>query len=399
MSEKSADSKSVDELWSNADVDALVHFLVTYATSPTVEIEARLGLLWVPHTKQRFSSTTTATSVVSKSEQTKAGVQFLSGISMRSFQHLNNVLNERYRQKKDSKTSSYSQSVETDRFYYALDQARVTTDSKGRFLRSIRKTRLADLEVRMASGAFDFRISASTEEKQPIPKTVAVCQIRQKNRLSYRFDSLFSIDLTQVSTYRDVTVYTDATPVSSVQDLELDVIQANDEPIHTYELELEFVDMASICAERQLYLDQKPNGLREMATSLLDSLRLFSESCHSISTPTPTKRPIVSTSVASAAVAAAATVDTDVPRKRLKLDEPPPPPPPPPPKTDKPLNPVCPVCRNAQAGLVQIYSMYYCSEHCAWSRVVKRMPQGAQIKVRVLNTTLSLWEIRLWTVP
>jgi len=132
---------------------------------------------------------------------------FQARLDQSAFANLNKRMNERVRLTQASGYSGHrikhQRIKETDKFY--KDGTRVSVDSDGKVVRSIKKTTLKSIDILCPTFLYDFRISANTEKpvQKPVPKLEAT-HSREKDRLSYQFE-FWSFDMTTVTMRKETS--------------------------------------------------------------------------------------------------------------------------------------------------------------------------------------------------
>ncbi|MBW0519201.1 hypothetical protein O181_058916 [Austropuccinia psidii MF-1] len=200
-----------------------------------IEIEAKLGLLLDKSGNNlRMSYPIGCETPILETKN----VYFQADMSINHHENLNRLLNQRVTETNLSSHIGpkviYSHLKEIDEFH---DKIRVSKDrSTNRPLKSIRKEKIANLNISCPGRPFDFRISVNVEHPAPMPnKNSKPTYQRIKDRLSYSHQ-ICQIDLTQVKT--------------------------NDQTPSTHELEVEFKDSNQILKAASLWFsnqDRKKN--------------------------------------------------------------------------------------------------------------------------------------------
>ena len=269
------------------------------------EIEAKLGHIIDLNTNDRVSLPVLTETIISHRDP-NLRTKFQSSMSERQHKTLNEFLNDALiksqphlpngvapppsnRTSKPRKPLGYVHTKERDTFY-ELNQAatlnlpsairnlatgargtlkprlRVTTDAKtGRVIAKIVKARLADVEVHSPKTAFDWRISVNLEMAFDGDVDIAALgaervhgeKERNKDRVSYRHQELYQIDLTQVIVPEDGN--------GGVGRKE-------------HELEVE-VSSEEIRRQGLLARDGQGNRYEEVVKGLIDNVRVLARAC------------------------------------------------------------------------------------------------------------------------
>ncbi|KAI0324423.1 mRNA capping enzyme [Cubamyces sp. BRFM 1775] len=162
-----------------------------------VEVEAKIGLLRERETGQRLKMPVLVETILTPNA---IDLRFESNMSPKQHQHYNKLLNNL--KTASSSALAYQHLHLVDSFYAPEsgrgDKIRVTRDEKtGEVLATVRKTRLADLNIYSPKRAADWRISVNLEV--PVPQPLgSPTHTRRKDRMSYSHEE-FVIDLTQVT--------------------------------------------------------------------------------------------------------------------------------------------------------------------------------------------------------
>ncbi|KAI0322029.1 mRNA triphosphatase CET1 [Amylostereum chailletii] len=169
-----------------------------------VEVEAKIGIL-----KEKTSGGRIILPVLSETILAPNSIDSRFESNMTAMQHkhyntlLNNLKMNSHQAGHSSSPLSYSHLHLVDSFYASdnprdRDKIRVTRDEKsGEVLETMRKVRLANLDIYSPKRAADWRISVNMEV--PVPHPIgSPTHTRKKDRMSYTHEE-FSIDLTQVT--------------------------------------------------------------------------------------------------------------------------------------------------------------------------------------------------------
>ncbi|KAG0252019.1 mRNA-capping enzyme subunit beta, partial [Linnemannia exigua] len=163
-------------------------------------IEAKIGILMDRTTGKRIEMPIMSEVVLMP--QARAGwYTFSSDMTVAQHAHFNGCLNKSHKLSQQQEPNVvYKHTYEKDQFYNIQGhKTRVTRDQKtNEVLGTVRKDRIADLDIFSPGRPFDYRVSVNVEVPVPFPGDNAQPQReRQKNRVSYRLNNL-KIDLTQV---------------------------------------------------------------------------------------------------------------------------------------------------------------------------------------------------------
>eukprot|EP00004_Rigifila_ramosa_P018903 TRINITY_DN4756_c0_g1_i1.p1 TRINITY_DN4756_c0_g1~~TRINITY_DN4756_c0_g1_i1.p1 ORF type:complete len:171 (-),score=35.19 TRINITY_DN4756_c0_g1_i1:47-559(-) len=131
------------------------------------------------------------------------------------------------------------------------DGTRETRGEDGVLIERIRKQRLRDLNIALPAARFDLRLSASREEHLPEPSSAKIQHEREKERRSYIFGEMYSVDLTRV------------------------VTRNGGRDSVTFELEIELVGKTMLLAQADLARASQPSQLASIAQGLLHNARAF----------------------------------------------------------------------------------------------------------------------------
>ncbi|KAF9583805.1 mRNA-capping enzyme subunit beta, partial [Lunasporangiospora selenospora] len=261
-------------------VRTIGEFLFEHCHYENVEIEAKLGILTDLSTRSRIELPV-RNEVVLTPQNRPAWYRFSSDMTLAQHAHFNRVLNERFKRlsvKEAKEHISYAHTKEVDQFYQGGPdgKVRVTRDqSTNKVIENgtVKKERIADLDVYSPRNPFDFRVSVNVEVPKPLP-TGTVSHERHKDRVSYRHHN-FKIDLTQVKTMNSAKSgpsqqqhnYSRMRPVGGDPSQEL-----------THELEIEFVDAGALVHERKVRLsggnsNGAPDRFMDVVGSFVNNIR------------------------------------------------------------------------------------------------------------------------------
>ncbi|KAI0051099.1 mRNA triphosphatase CET1 [Auriscalpium vulgare] len=169
-----------------------------------IEVEAKVGVLRDKQTGRRIALPVLTETILAPNE---VDSRFESNMTAMQHKHYNTLLNNL---KATSDQPGYSASPLAyahlhlvDSFFSpdnsrGRDKIRVTRDEKtGDVRESLKKIRLASLDIYSPKRAVDWRISVNMEVPVPLPLG-SPTHTRRKDRISYSHEA-FSIDLTQVT--------------------------------------------------------------------------------------------------------------------------------------------------------------------------------------------------------
>lgn len=188
----------VDELI--REVADFIHRLIANRRQ-NIEIEAKIGVL-KDSTGQRIRLPVTTETIIASEAMP---VRFESNMSASQHHHFNTLLNNLGTPPANTETPrtplKYSHTKHVDTFYTSPDnphdKLRVTTDeTTGKFIESIKKVRLGDLNIYSPKKNADWRISVNLEIPSPQP-TGPPLFTRKKDRMTYTHQYC-NVDLTQV---------------------------------------------------------------------------------------------------------------------------------------------------------------------------------------------------------
>jgi hypothetical protein len=306
-------------------VRLLCHFLCATAATQHLEIEARLGLLWSHANNTRYRLPHAGEQTLSVDTLLSKEYRFRTDISDKICQHVNEKLlkprfqNAQIQHKLNPQASAaghlpkitYNHPVLIDKFYpHPTDKStlasdcRVSIDAKtGEIVNCITKSKTniavlpgvtatgdaaSQLDFSTGSVGLDFRISAKIEtpvDHHLITKQLKLQQsqchlIRLKDRMSYHFDSLLSIDVTRVTTWKSF----------EKDDVEMHSITTKHPPMDkgltTYEIELELLDYQMIRREAKKHAQGQISGIPQLAQWFYENIRTLAK--YSIATvPVP----------------------------------------------------------------------------------------------------------------
>jgi hypothetical protein len=261
------------------NVKLIAELLYKFADYPSVEIEAKLGLLLLKsHSPPRRITIAGVSNLIVPVDSEEFSTIFLTEIDSKMFAHLNeNLLKPRYELEAQSaqKTGkapkiSYKHPITTDKFYsIGGKQVRITLDNKknNEIIASITKEKLKSLDFHNSTlQSLDFRVTAAIElpfDREKLPKNAIPDQIRRKDRLSYAFE-LWSIDITRVDTYL-------AAQIDKVSG------KTTGNPKVSYEIEVELIDNEFVRNEAVKHRRGEGNQIIWIAQSLFDNLRTLSK--------------------------------------------------------------------------------------------------------------------------
>ncbi|KAI0662329.1 mRNA capping enzyme [Cubamyces menziesii] len=167
-----------------------------------VEVEAKIGVLRERETGQRLQLPVLVETILTPNS---IDLRFESNMSPKQHQHYNKLLNNLKTATSSAhpaSTLAYQHLHLIDNFYAPEsgrgEKIRVTRNEKtGEVLATVRKIRLADLNIYSPKRAADWRISVNLEVPVP-PPLGSPTHSRKKDRMSYSHEE-FVIDLTQVT--------------------------------------------------------------------------------------------------------------------------------------------------------------------------------------------------------
>lgn len=164
-----------------------------------IEVEAKVGTLKDKSTNMRLQLPILVETILTPGFD----VRFESNMTIRQHQHYNQQLNKLHvtstQPGHPSSPVGYAHHYLIDSFY-GTDRdgrVRVTRDEKTNEVESVRKIKLANLEIYSPKRQADWRVTVSLECPVQHPVGQAM-HTRRKDRLSYKHEE-FSIDLTQVT--------------------------------------------------------------------------------------------------------------------------------------------------------------------------------------------------------
>ncbi|KAI9095145.1 CYTH-like domain-containing protein [Phlyctochytrium arcticum] len=214
------------------------------------KIEGKLGLILNKHTRERIRLPIATESVLIND----GSYRFDSNMSMAQHAHFNRLLNGLMQ---PGCKTRYVHTKEIDQYYQSGggNKTRVSRDQKtGQVREVIMKKRIADIEIHLPNSPLDCRISVNWEIPIPQPPKDATTLFRRhKDRLSYSHEA-FRVDLTQVRQFDD-------------RDVEKQL---------THELEVEFIRIGDLLAEKEKRQAGKMNGFTENVDVFLNNLRYLS---------------------------------------------------------------------------------------------------------------------------
>ncbi|KAI0058272.1 mRNA triphosphatase CET1 [Artomyces pyxidatus] len=169
-----------------------------------VEVEAKIGVLRDKQSGRRLALPVLSETILKANE---VDCRFESNMSAMQHKHFNTLLNN-LKAASDQPTHPSSPLAYThlhlvDSFYAPenprdRDKIRVTRDEKtGEVLETLKKVRLANLDIYSPKRAADWRVSVNVEVPVPHPLGSST-HTRRKDRMSYAHEE-FRIDLTQVT--------------------------------------------------------------------------------------------------------------------------------------------------------------------------------------------------------
>ncbi|KAL0482390.1 hypothetical protein AKO1_013015 [Acrasis kona] len=262
--------------------------LFTNLTKDNVEIQGKIGKVVDRSTQIPLSDLMSTVQTRSESAlvHRHPNSEFVSSLSKQTFQHLNSILNKRYKDLQDAKankdykgpTMEYHRVLEVDRFYKdknSSDWIRVSIDPDTEMKkRAIRKTRLQNLDYFCPHRCWDFRITVSEELELPLPsdKEVPICE-RRKDKLSYTFD-MWRIDITVV---KKSNMDASGVPIG--------------EYTETYEVEM-ICESGVLLDHRKKCLEGQQNDLLFYTKTLLKNMRTLNKSCEEPKPQQQLPRPI-----------------------------------------------------------------------------------------------------------
>ncbi|KAF9125691.1 mRNA-capping enzyme subunit beta [Mortierella sp. 14UC] len=239
-------------------VQTIAEFLYEHCHHPNVEIEAKIGILMDRNTGKRIEMPVKNEVVLMP--QARAGWYTFSS---------------------DMTVVVYKHTYEKDQFYNIQGhKTRVTRDQKtNEILGTVRKDRIADLDIFSPRRPFDYRVSVNVEVPVPYPGDDAQPQReRQKDRVSYRLNNL-KIDLTQVksnNTPGNTPNSNRNQPPSYSQMRPPAYQQQQQSPDLTHELEIEFVHPEELVHERDVRIKsggRQPDRFLEMTANFINNIR------------------------------------------------------------------------------------------------------------------------------
>ena len=267
------------------------------ATGAVFEIEAKLGQIIDQRTNDRLSLPVMTETILSHADP-NIRTKFQSSMTERQHKFLNDFLNKALLASQPPRAGAslpagpprkridYVHTRERDTFY-ELNQAaalqlpsairnlttgtrghlkprlRVTTEAKtGRELAKIVKARFKDIEVFSPKTPFDWRVSINVEMQfQGDTTAIGAERVhgekeRNKDRVSYRHQDLFQVDLTQVTV-----------PETGAE---------GDKKEHELEVE---VSSAEIRKQGQMAMGGEGNRYEEVVKAFVDNVRVLARSC------------------------------------------------------------------------------------------------------------------------
>uniref|UniRef100_A0A7S1ESV7 mRNA 5'-phosphatase n=1 Tax=Timspurckia oligopyrenoides TaxID=708627 RepID=A0A7S1ESV7_9RHOD len=254
-------------------VQSLVDFMENNVHSEDVEIEVKIGTLLEKQSEgKRAIANLPVLSMAPLNPEAAGFVEFKSDLNVSAFHAVSTRLNQRFvetSQQSGSETLrlTYQRHRESVLIYEdrvrVFRRARSANDPPCRanedpeFITSgiQRKERLQNMEFIAPEHEFDFRISASREQRlSATPPNRLPVRERLRDRLSYQYGRL-SMDMTVV------------------QSFEMQGGVRKGEPEISYEVELEILDSSELFEECKKLRDGEPNIVYEIALELFHSTR------------------------------------------------------------------------------------------------------------------------------
>lgn len=242
----------------------VVNFILQHVTSPSVEVEAKLGLLMEKHQDTRAVNVVPVLCETPIKPESNSDTRFSSDVGEQIFRTLNAELNKRVEATAELSTRrvQYLRTREMDLYWpgRVRESKERRTDAMGNevfeTVRVQTKRRLGDLNILCPGSIVDVRYSASLEQESNVPQGSAPPQMqRMKDRISYKYEYL-SIDITAVE----------------MQETH------NPESVTTYEVEVEIDSSAHLYDEVCKYrTGDASSKLFDIAESLVNTVRLLVE--------------------------------------------------------------------------------------------------------------------------
>lgn len=242
----------------------IVSFMLRHVTSPSVEVEAKLGLVISKDTNRRAAETFPGLCEAPLRQEIERSYRFESSVSMGMFQYLNKALNRRVTETSKLRGGRvmYLRARQCDVSYPG--KIRQTYDMVGNestgqtdyIFRSVQtKRRQGNINMVCPLYPVDVRFSASSEISCEVPQNVDALMKREKDRISYKYKCL-SVDITTVHVFEP----------------------ASEQPEVVHEVEVEVDSEAHLYEEIEKYnRGQLDSKLFDIAATLVHTTRFLSE--------------------------------------------------------------------------------------------------------------------------